>query len=109
MKRIYIAGPIAKGDQFLNVRAAIDAATALLNKGAQPFVPHLSFSWHMVAAVAYERWMEWDLAWIEACHALLRLPGESPGADREVAFARGRGLPVFLKIEEALEWAGRQG
>jgi hypothetical protein len=34
------------------------------------------------------------------CDAVLRLPGESTGADQDVAIARERGLPVYLRIED---------
>ena len=34
------------------------------------------------------------------CDAVLRLPGESTGADQDVAIARKRGLPVFTDVEE---------
>ncbi|MEU1085350.1 DUF4406 domain-containing protein [Streptomyces sp. NPDC005576] len=34
------------------------------------------------------------------CHAVLRLPGESAGADQDVATARGRGLPVYYEVRE---------
>lgn len=34
------------------------------------------------------------------CDAVLRLPGESRGADRDVAIARQRGLPVYHDVEE---------
>lgn len=36
---------------------------------------------------------------LERCDAVLRLPGESRGADADVARARSRGLPVFDSIE----------
>ena len=32
--------------------------------------------------------------------AVLRLPGESKGADQDVAIARKRGLPVYFSLEE---------
>jgi hypothetical protein len=32
--------------------------------------------------------------------AVLRLPGESKGADQDVAIARERGLPVYFSLEE---------
>ena len=35
------------------------------------------------------------------CQALLRLPGESPGADREVQFARDNGVPVLYEVQDA--------
>ena len=37
---------------------------------------------------------------IERCDAVLRLPGESTGADNDVRLARGRGIPVYFGVEE---------
>jgi len=37
---------------------------------------------------------------LERCDAVLRVPGESQGADLDVAIARERGLPVFFKLDE---------
>jgi hypothetical protein len=34
------------------------------------------------------------------CDAVLRLPGDSTGADLDVAIARERGLPVWFRIED---------
>jgi hypothetical protein len=34
------------------------------------------------------------------CDAVLRLPGESTGADHDVAIARQAGLPVYHRLEE---------
>jgi hypothetical protein len=34
------------------------------------------------------------------CDAVLRLPGESTGADQDVAIARERGLPVYREVAE---------
>jgi len=34
------------------------------------------------------------------CDAVLRLPGKSGGADRDVVIARDRGLPVYHRLEE---------
>lgn len=96
--RIYVAGPITKGDQFANVRAAVDAANQLADLGFFPFVPHLFAHWHIIHPRHYEAWMALDFEYLSVCHALLRLPGESAGADREVAFARERGIPVFTSV-----------
>jgi len=41
------------------------------------------------------------------CHAVLRLPGESTGADQDVAIARERGLPVYHRIEEIPGYAAQ--
>ena len=37
---------------------------------------------------------------LEHCDAVLRLPGDSTGADQDVAIARERGLPVYHDLEE---------
>ena len=34
------------------------------------------------------------------CDAVLRLPGESTGADQDVAIARSRGIPVYQRVED---------
>ena len=34
------------------------------------------------------------------CDAVLRLPGESAGADQDVAIARERGLPVYCRLQD---------
>jgi hypothetical protein len=37
---------------------------------------------------------------LEHCDAVLRLPGDSAGADEDVAIARRRGLPVYHSVDE---------
>src|SRR5215469_12808645 len=37
---------------------------------------------------------------LEHCDAVLRLPGESTGADQDVAIAQRRGLPVYYRVED---------
>jgi hypothetical protein len=37
---------------------------------------------------------------LQHCDAVLRLPGASTGADQDVAIARGRGLPVYYRLED---------
>ena len=37
---------------------------------------------------------------LEHCDGVLRLPGESSGADTDVAIARRRGIPVYFDVEE---------
>jgi hypothetical protein len=39
---------------------------------------------------------------LERCDAVLRLRGESTGADLDVAIAQERGLPVYYSLDEAL-------
>ena len=37
---------------------------------------------------------------LQHCDAVLRLPGESTGADQDVAIAEQRGIPVYHRVEE---------
>jgi len=37
---------------------------------------------------------------LQRCDAVLRLPGESRGADQDVAIARARNLPVYFSLAE---------
>ena len=93
--RVYVAGPYSGGDVALNVRRAILAGEALLARGHSPYIPHLTHFWQLLVPHAYEVWLEQDLVWLGRCEAVLRLSGESLGADREVAIARLRGIPVY--------------
>lgn len=92
--RIYVAGPYS-GDVEANVARARDAGTLLLDLGCSPFVPHNNHEWDARSPRPYERWMDWCLSWVPLCDALLRLHGESAGADREVALAMELGMPVL--------------
>jgi nucleoside 2-deoxyribosyltransferase len=102
---VYVAGPISS-DPEGHARKAMEVGAALLDAGLNPFVPHLSVWWEKHNPQAYERWMAWDFAWLSRCDALLRLPGHSPGADREVAYATERGIPVFHSIADVVAWEG---
>lgn len=108
---VYIAGPLAAGNQADNVRVAIEAADKLreCNPSVIPFVPHLSWFWHFVSPHhGYRFWMSMDLAWLAKCDCLLRLPGESKGADMEVEFAQRNGIPVFDNPVDLLWWVEEQ-
>jgi hypothetical protein len=46
---------------------------------------------------------------LEHCDGVLRLPGESTGADLDVAFAQRRGLPVYHRLEDIPARTGQGG
>ncbi len=102
---VYIAGPYTRPDPVVNVRNAILAGERLYKKGLFPYVPHLSMLWHLVSPHEdIEHWYEFDLNAIDHADALLRLPGDSTGADREVAYAIKIGVPVFYMEDELVEY-----
>lgn len=92
---VYVAGPIT-GNPWGCVRQAADAYTRLRRLGCVPFLPQLSVIHEIVDPQPYQEWLAYDADVIRRCDALLRLLGESPGADREVALAGELGLPVFF-------------
>jgi hypothetical protein len=95
---VYIAGPYSKGDVGGNVRTAIHAADFLMKQedlNIVPYVPHLTHLWHMVSPKEYAAWMAYDRRWIVKCDVLIRLEGESGGADDETEFARMHGILVM--------------
>lgn len=103
-KYVYIAGPYTKGGEILNVRQAVLAAQRIAEAGHTPFVPHLNHLWEAIHPNDYRFWMNLCFDWVVKCDALLRLPGESSGADEEVILALTEGIPVFHDIEGLLAW-----
>ncbi len=71
-----------------------------------PFVPHLTHFWHMLFPRSYEDWLDQDNQYIPVCEALVRLPGESSGADKEVALALSLGVPVYYTVQQFLAKVG---
>lgn len=125
-RRVYIAGPISKGDLSHNIRQAERAFFKLIKAGLAPFCPHWScystgplLGLHptssreetYVYAVAtaaggggcgHADWLGADLPWVAVSEAVLRLPGDSSGADMEVRCAEENGIPVFHAVDEVI-------
>lgn len=118
-KRVYIACPISKGDPLHNIQQADDAFFALLKAGFAPFNPIWSmfadgayrsnsgavaaYASHLPRGTIHEDWMEADLPWVAVAHAVLRLPGESRGADMEVLLAHKLNIPVFFGVNDLID------
>lgn len=98
--KVYIASPYTKGDTALNVKLQLDTFDILMDKGYLPFAPLYSHFQHMAHPRPYEDWLNYDLEWVLVCDCVLRLDGESSGADREVAHAKKHGIPVYYSLEE---------
>jgi hypothetical protein len=97
---IYVAGPYTKGDVAVNVQQNILAGNAVAKMGHIPFIPLLTHFWHMIEPHTYEFWMEQDRQWLRKCDAILRMPGESKGADEEVSFMTTMlSRPVYYSLE----------
>lgn len=104
MKKIFISGPYSLGDVAVNVKNAMDVANKLISYGFAPFCPHLTHFLHLNRPQTYNTWLEIDLAFLEICEGVLRIPGESSGADKEVIRAKELGIPVFLDVESLINY-----
>jgi hypothetical protein len=128
--RVYIAGPISKGKLADNIDRATAAFKALAQLGAAPWCPQWSvysggatgdgkvgdsgddgppgryyaYIHATGCGLSWREWLDVDLAWVEVADAVLRLSGESAGADEEVALAKSKGIPVFYSVEECSYW-----
>lgn len=100
MKRVFISGPYTLGDVEQNVKKAMDLANDLIESGYAPFCSHLTHFLNNNNFQPYEKWLEIDNTFLEVCHAVIRIPGESKGADKEVSLAEKLGIPVFYDLEE---------
>lgn len=101
-KTVYLAAAYTKGDVALNVRAALLAADRIWRAGHVVIVPHLCHFWHLVIPHPYEDWIRLAGAWLELCDVVVRLPGDSDGADGEDLRARELGIPVYYSVDEFL-------
>jgi len=102
MIKVYIASPYTKGDIAVNVKRQIDTASWLMDYGFAPYVPLLCHFQHMAHPRPYEDWIRRDFIWVLKCDMLLRLEGESSGADAEVAVAKNYNIPVYYSLTELI-------
>src|SRR5690242_12422514 len=100
--KVYVAGPYS-GNNIENMRRCMREGNWLLENGFVPFIPHLTGIWDLVFPHDYETWMDYDSEWLKSCDAVLRLWGESKGADREVKLAVQLNIPVFTDSEDLKE------
>ena len=98
--KVFISGPYTSPDPIVNTRNAILAGNEIAILGHTPWIPHLNIQWHMVCPHEPDFWYEYDLEWLDVCDVILRLPGESWGADREVKYAKEKNIRVIYDISE---------
>lgn len=92
-----------------NVSLAINVGRLLFHFDYAPFVPHLSYFMDHCAPEAYEKWMDYDFEWLQHCEVLFRIPGPSPGSDREVARAEELGIPSYIGWVELIDFLKKEG
>ncbi len=100
---VYISGPYTKGDVAKNVNEAMWAGLIVLDHGHTPLVPHLSHFMHLLSQRPWDKWIEMDRKLVEISDELIRLDGDSKGADVEVALAVSLKIPVYQGMQKWLE------
>lgn len=101
--KIYLSGPITKGDREANFTQACDMQRLLMARGMAVLNPMLSMKMPGAWDIDHVAWIDNDLPWVSAADAVLRLPGESTGADVETAHAMAHGVPVFTSAFDLIE------
>lgn len=118
---IFISGPLTQGNTAENIANAHNAAIELIKAGFPVIVPHDTALWgnYMldvgenrkafvtekdVQGIAYETWMQICFTQVTRSDAVLRLPGYSPGGDREVKLAESKGIHVFHSVEQVVAY-----
>lgn len=103
---VYIAGPYSKPYPVYNTRNAMLCWERLWNtRVITPIVPHVTMFIDLLTPRPYEDWLQFDKELLRRCDALLRLDGDSTGADEEVRLAISLGIPVFHDEAELISWA----
>jgi hypothetical protein len=111
---ILIAGPYRSGtnDNPVLMQKNLDfleqVALPLFNKGHVPIIgewvalPLLKLAGSKHPGDEVWEQIQYPVAHrlLEKCDAVLRLPGASAGADKDVQIAKEKGLPVYFAIEE---------
>lgn len=109
-ERVYIAGPVSLGNWMENLRKALDAGELIAQAGFLPLVPHTSMMWEFAhPGHPYQFWLyRITLPLIKVCDYLVRIPGLSSGADKEVEFAKEIGIGVYYSVEEFITENGHK-
>jgi hypothetical protein len=104
MRVVYIASSYRHGSQAVNVAVQMNAAHKLMDLGISPITPLLTHFLEIYQQRPEEDWLKADLELVRRSDAVWRIPGESKGADGEVALAKELGIPVFFTLEQIEAW-----
>ena len=92
---VYIAGPYSSNPDVCTYQA-MSVGSRMIDAGLTPIIPHLTHFIELQFPRPYEQWMDYDAELLQVCAHVYRIPGESSGADREVALAEECGIHVWL-------------
>ena len=104
--KIYIIGPITKGDRDHNFNQAAEAHRELLGLGFAVFNPMLSMKLPGAFDIDHSVWLASDRPWIEAADAVFVLLGcgDSDGAMKELRLCYIQHKPEFYNTDDLLAY-----
>lgn len=106
---VFLSGPYSDNPTARTLDAA-DLQHWLMDKGYIVFCPHTAYHWlDQIRERTYEDWMRQCLAFVQKCDIVVRMPGVSPGSDRECSAAAKAGIPVLLGREGVIAWEAMDG
>lgn len=103
-KMVFISAPYTHPDPIENTRIVCEVWHKLRKCGFIPFAPHLSMLLQFHKPMDIQFWYDYDIEVMKRCDIVLRLQGESVGADNEVRIATNIGVPVFTSVDELVEF-----
>lgn len=113
--RVYIAGPMTCGTagsfNMEKIHEAIEAHFTLIELGFVPHCPQLTVFCELMQPhrISYEQWLKLDMNYIADSDVVLRIPGLSPGAERECEYAEALCKPVVVGLDNFLCWYNSMG
>lgn len=96
MTVVYLSGPMSQGDRSHNAFLFLRAHETLMDRGYAVINPGLTYFLPWAGTKPHAAWIAADLPIVERCDLVVRLPGESVGADMEVEHAKKHGIPVLF-------------
>lgn len=108
MIKVFLSSAYTKGRMNNNLFEHFDMGNKLIDAGFAPFIPLLNHYMEIHKLRDDKTWLSIDLEWLAQSDAVLRIPGDSDGADGEVARAEELGIPVFYTLESLIEHYKKQ-
>jgi len=98
--KVYIACPITLDPDGTNFDNSCEAQRQLLAAGFAPLNPGLTMMLPGGQDIPHSTWMASCLPWVASADLLIRVHGESVGADDEVNLALNLGIPVYCSFDD---------
>lgn len=101
---VFISSPYTEGNVATNVGIQIDVFNDLMNNDFTPFAPLLAHFIQLVHPHEYNEWINLCYRWIDKSDCILRIKGESKGADKEVLYAESKFKRIFYDIDDLINY-----